>query len=360
MKIVCVIDSLGPGGAQRQLVQLAKGFKEVGHEVSFLTYHSIDFFLPKLEEVNIEVQTIIESSYLLRIWKMRKAIRKQSPDVVLSFLEASNFMATLAGFPFKKWKLILGERSANPQILKSRKLRFYRYFHVFADYVVGNSKSNIDLVQRANRFLKKEKCKVIYNIPSVNNKNKIRLFPENSKTIITFAASYRKVKNLEGLIEAVFLLEESYKKRLLINWYGEIFDLNYFEKMKMLIAKYHLEEIIILHAPSKNIEKIYSESHFVALLSFYEGFPNVISEAMALGLPIIVSKVSDVPFFIKEGENGFLCEATSFVSIKLALEKAIDSSFEERKEMGTNNFNLARNIFDNKKLLLKYLELFEV
>ena len=39
MKILCVIDSLGSGGAQRQLVGLAIGFKERGHEVSFLVYH---------------------------------------------------------------------------------------------------------------------------------------------------------------------------------------------------------------------------------------------------------------------------------------------------------------------------------
>lgn len=40
MKILCVIDCLGSGGAQRQLVNLATAFKEKGHEVSFLVYHS--------------------------------------------------------------------------------------------------------------------------------------------------------------------------------------------------------------------------------------------------------------------------------------------------------------------------------
>jgi len=38
MIILCVIDTLGSGGAQRQLVNIAIGFKERGHTVSFLVY----------------------------------------------------------------------------------------------------------------------------------------------------------------------------------------------------------------------------------------------------------------------------------------------------------------------------------
>ena len=43
MKILCLIDDLGSGGAQRQLVNLSKGFVSRGHEVSFLVYHPADF-----------------------------------------------------------------------------------------------------------------------------------------------------------------------------------------------------------------------------------------------------------------------------------------------------------------------------
>src|SRR5699024_7191018 len=116
MKILCFIDSLGPGGAQRQLVQLAKGFKERGCEVSFLTYHEINFFKPELNKIGIPVQTIVEPNYFKRIIKIRKAIRNEKVDAVLSFLEGANFMATFAGVPFRKWNLVVGERSPNPAI----------------------------------------------------------------------------------------------------------------------------------------------------------------------------------------------------------------------------------------------------
>src|SRR5690554_5871560 len=114
MKILCFIDSLGTGGAQRQMVELAKGFKEKGHEVSFLTYHKSNFFKPELDKFNIPVKTIVESNYLKRLFKIRKFIRGHQPNVLLSFLDAANFMSIIASLPTKKWKLIVGERNAKP------------------------------------------------------------------------------------------------------------------------------------------------------------------------------------------------------------------------------------------------------
>ena len=86
MKILCFIDSLGAGGAQRQLVELAKGFKEKGHEVEFLIYHHIIFFGSQLKEQNIPITIITESNYFKRLLKIRNAIRSYNPDVVISHI----------------------------------------------------------------------------------------------------------------------------------------------------------------------------------------------------------------------------------------------------------------------------------
>ena len=96
MKILCVIDSLGSGGAQRQLVQLAIGFKEKGHDVSFLIYHNICFFKSELDLYAINVKIIEETNFLKRFFKMRKYIRNLCVDGVVSFLEAPNFICELS------------------------------------------------------------------------------------------------------------------------------------------------------------------------------------------------------------------------------------------------------------------------
>lgn len=361
MKILCVIDSLRPGGAQRQLVELAKGFKEKGHVVSFLTYHDLNFFKPQLDELNIPMQTILEHNYIKRLLKMRRAIRKLNPDAVLSFLEGSNFIATCSGLPTRKWRLIVGERSANPQILNSFKLRFFRLLHFFADVVVSNSQANMDIVRKVNPLLKTKKCKVIYNFTSmqIETEQNTNLKKKN-KTIVTIAASYRKVKNLDGLIEAINLLEESYKNNLIINWFGaKDIESDYYHQALYKIEDYNLKEIINLYDTTDNIQQEYRKSDFVALLSHYEGFPNVICEAMTMSKPIIASKVSDIPIFVIENVNGYLCESNNTESITKSFIKAIDSNNIQRREMGLNNYKLALEKFDKNRIIDKYLELLQ-
>ncbi|MDZ4329467.1 MAG: glycosyltransferase, partial [Flavobacterium sp.] len=212
MKVLCVIDSLGSGGAQRQLVNLAIGFKEKGHEVSFLVYHNINFFQGQLDEAQIQIHYVIEANYLKRLLKIRKFLRDGNQDAVLSFLEASNFMCEIASLPYRKWKLIVGERNSNPNILKSFKLRAYRWFHLFTDYIVANSQENINIVSKINPILSKKKLRVIYNKVDVNLFSPVLNFKNENKLLnVIVLAGYRKQKNIEGLINGVNHLNDYYK-----------------------------------------------------------------------------------------------------------------------------------------------------
>lgn len=357
MKILCVIDSLGSGGAQRQLVELAKGFKEKGHGVSFLTYHNINFFKPELDNHKIPVNTVIEPNYFKRLLKIRKAIRNHQPEAVLSFLEAANFIATFAGFPSRKWKLVVGERSANPGILNNNKLRLYRKAHFFSDYIVGNSHKNIELVKKIIPSINEKKLKVIYNSVEIPKHSNFSI-PESDSISILIAASYRPVKNLDGLIEALKLLPNKYKTKLKINWYGNIsMDNAYFQAQLKKINQLDLNEVLTLNDSTDQISQKYAVADFVGLFSHFEGFPNTICEAMAMGKPVIVTNVSDVPLFIKENENGFLCESNRPESIKNSLIKAIDSTAVQRKKMGENNYDVAKEHFNKEVIVEQYLKL---
>lgn len=357
MKILCFIDSLGSGGAQRQLVELACGFKEKGHDVHFLIYHNITFFEKKLLQNNIPIKIISEKNYLKRLLKIRKEIRTGNPDLLVSFLQSANFIATISGFPFKKWQLIVGERSANPNIFKSPKLRMFRFFHVFADYVVANSYTNINIVKTINPFLKPKKLKVIYNIVSTPNDFE-RKHETNDKTIITVAASYNPEKNLLRTIEAISLLNPEIKKKFEIHWFGKMDKNNFIlNEGKKLIQHHSLNEVIKLNQVTHDIFSIYDKSDFVALFSLYEGFPNTICEAMFIGKPVIVSKVSDIEDLLVDQKNGFLCESNDVNSIKNAIINAIDSTNDERENMGRNNLKIANELFDKEVIVNQYLSL---
>jgi|SRR5690554_493710 len=361
MKILCVIDSLVSGGAQRQMVQLAIGFKDRGYEVRFLTYHKLNFFKPELDYWSIHLHTIVEPNYIKRLFKMRKAIRKENPDVVLAFLQSPSFIATFAGFPYRRWRLVVGERSADPKAPYSFISRFFKFFHFFPDYIVGNSNKSLEILRKTNPLLNKSKQKVIYNIVSISEQLSHVENNKNKYLEVVVAARYVKLKNLDGLIEAISLLPDIYKNRIRVNWYGmiSIDNVNYIQSVQDKINKYELSEKIILNDTTSDIFKKYLQADFVAMLSYHESFPNSICEAMLLKKPVIVSRVSDIGSLIKEDLNGFVCEPDDPNSIKHALIKAIDSTSFKNKKMGENNYNLAVKMFSKDKIIDSYLKLFK-
>ena len=141
MKILCFIDSLGSGGAQRQLVNLAIGLNKRGHQIRFLVYHQDDHFLPLLQKENIPCQVIHPCGYVQRVLEVRRILRKGWQDVVLSFLWAPSLYAEVARVPKLEWGLVVGERSANPKMKRFSGV-LLKQFHRLADAVVCNSHTN--------------------------------------------------------------------------------------------------------------------------------------------------------------------------------------------------------------------------
>jgi len=310
-----------------------------------------------LREFKISIKLISSNNSFIRILKIRNFIKNSNPYAVISFLDVPNLISILSGIPSRKWKLIIGERSANPSIIKSYRHKLLRSFHFLADYIVANSLDNINLLKKVLKFVPNNKFRVIYNIVNLNG---ILLThkEKNEKLNIVIAASYTPVKNLTNLIKAVHNLEVKYQNQLRINWFGNRnIDPDYFNYNYDLIKKNNLSEIIFLNNSTNNIESEFLKSDFVGLFSFHEGFPNALCEAMLIGKPIICTSISDVPLFIKDKQNGFLCTPDNIDSIKFALMRSIDSTFADRASMGKKNIILAKSNFEEKKIVQQYLDL---
>lgn len=357
MKILCFIDCLGSGGAQRQLVQIGLGLKNRGHEVEFLVYHDTPFFNATLEANGIKIHLIQEANPFKRILKVRKFFKASKPNAVISFLETPVFISELIASPFRKWKLIVGERSADPNIRKSFKRRLFRWLHFRADYIVANSQANIDLVKRINPFLPNRKLKVIYNV--IRNENVEKIHPSvqntfNDKFILTVVASHQSWKNAAGLIEAIKLLTDEKKLRLRVHWYGDKNrDSSYSNALK-LIEQYKLQEVFLFYDHEPAIFQKISEGCALGLFSFFEGFPNAVCEAMILGKPVVASKVSDLPFFL---ESRFLFDPNKPLEISTSIANLMDFSIEELEEIGKANRIKALALFNSEKNIVNYEQL---
>lgn len=362
-KILCIINNLGSGGAQRQLVNLAIGFRQKGYNVDFLIYApSVShYYYDTIRQNGMNIMEVDEDNYALRVLKMRRVIHHYQPDVIIAFLEVAAFVAEMSSILPHKWKLIVGERSADPRKRTSRRLRFFLHCHRFADYIVANSQANIDIIKQVAPELPDAKYRVIYNglDPDKFAVDDGFTFCRNAKRNILIASSHRYVKNLRNLIEAVRMLSPDDRNAIHIDWYGnQHLDDNSFEENMQRIADCHLEEVFSFYPPTLDIYDHMRQADAVALFSHFEGFPNALCEGMMLAKPVIATRVSDIPLILQDPENAFLCSANSPESIATALGKFISATPQELKSMGLSNRNKALTLFDKQNILQQYEQLF--
>ena len=360
MKLLCLIDNLGSGGAQRQLVNLAILWKQRGHEIVFVCYGKPNFYEPLLVEKDIAVHWIRNRNALERIVKVRRFIRKCNPDIVISFLEIPNFLGCVSAIGKHNWKLITSERSAKEASFISMRSRVFKQFERLSDWTVCNS-YNAQRMWEQFYPQYKRRISTIYNpviIPVMQNDMNER--KTNRKRIVV-AASYQDIKNPINVIEAVRLLSKKEQDALLIDWYGrkEVTTGNtrIADKAALLVAKYNLGECIHLYDATKDIYREMKNADAVGLFSLYEGLPNAICEGMTLGKPILMSKVSDYADLVTEG-NGFLCEASDILSIRDALLAFLNTSGDVLESMGTASKAKAYSLFSTDRIIGEWEELF--
>lgn len=361
MKILCVIDSLGSGGAQRQLVTLAKLFKQNGNDVRFLTYAPYDFFLKDLSDQDIPVYTLPPVSYVGRLYKIRKYIRRGDQDVVLSFLDTPNFLACVAAAGGKKWKLIISERSNKEDYFKGWKYKIQKYFARYADAIVCNSVSARQVWEKFYPVYL-PKLVTIYNTVALPSLSTAYVPLKDGKFHLVVAASYRALKNTDGLIEGINLLTPQEKARLEISWYGNIEadsdgGLAY-EAACRKIGLYKLDGVLRLHPATKEILSRMAEADGVGLFSKWEGLPNTICEGMRLGKPIIMTRVSDYSFLVDD-RNGFLCDSEDPESIRNAVRGMLRLSEKQLFEKGKASLDKAEELFDSVSIIQKWMSLFQ-
>lgn len=363
MKILFLIDSLGSGGAQRQVVTLSRHLITRGHKVSVLIYAEGDFFEPQVRESGVRVIKLSATNYFKRICAVRKAIHQGGYDAVISFLNTPNFLNNLSAIScHRKWKVITSERSNKEEMMCSRRGRIFGWFQRYSDAIVCNS-HNAEAMWLRYYPQYEDKLHTIYNAVEVSHSDTHYIPRRNGKLHLVVAASYQYLKNPIGLIRAVALMDPSVQKQLQVDWYGQSYvsnlekDLAYQEALS-LIRKHRLSDIIHLHEPTKEINRKMKEADFVCLFSQLEGLPNAICEGMLLSKPIIMSRVSDYNILVDD-RNGFLCDWDNELSIKKALERALQLTTDEILAMGANSYTKAQKLFNPSRVVQQWKHLIE-
>lgn len=357
MKIFLVTENLGSGGAERQLTQLARLFKEAGHDPIVVTWENVNFFGEFLRTHSVKHILLRPHNKFDRVRKMSALMRQLKPDAVISYLPMANETVTLARLLCLgvRMRLIVSERSFTVDWGMRRRLTNLLYR--LADYVVANSNNEAENIRRHCPQLTKRTV-AIPNM--VDFKSFIEANPRSYQSPLQLVGVGRIIssKNIERLIRALAeVRHRGYDFH--IKWFGSHYDSKCVESVKRAINEYDLADCFELKEASNNIAQVYAEADAFVFPSLLEGYPNVLVEAMASGLPIAVSAVCEHPHIVRDGENGFLFDPTDVASIADAICKLCSLSPGAANEMGARNRTYAV-VHNSPQIFLKhYLDLCE-
>ena len=308
-KIAFHLNSLQQGGAERVVSNLANRFAKEGYEVVIATewYGTDEFALDqKVRRVHVGLTKEDEnrsriSKMLRRIWYLRRFMKKEKPDVVVAFTRGVLYRALAAGIG-----------TGIPVVISVRTDPVGHY-----DKKADKLRIPLLFPHAAGCVFQTEGAKAFF-APYLQENSRIILNPLNPKYVgvpepavrtkdVVQSGRLVDFKNQPMLIRAFLKVHEKHPDYTL-KIYGPDSKDGTKEILESIIHENHAEDFVKLMGGSNTLEKDLADAALYAFSSDWEGLPNALMEAMALGLPVVST---DCPCggpntLIADGVNGLL------------------------------------------------------
>lgn len=353
------------GGADRSIARLINGLSAKKYRFFFISLNKP--LIKKLINQKVEFITINSKKTIFSIFKLRKILKdfntSQSKNFFLSNQNFANIVSILSSTNLKRIKTILIERNHiselnygdNIFVLLKNKiiLILMSIFYKFADYIITNSfESSYDL----SRHIKK---KVITIQNASNEKNilkklKIKKIKKiKKKFIILNVGFFENQKNQITLLKSLKYLKKKIPNILLIL----IGNGSLKKELKLFVKNNNLQKNVKIFDNVHNPENFYKIADLFVLSSIYEGFPNVLVEALSSRCPIISSNCKSGPReILANGKYG------DFFNMKddMQLSKKIFAHFTNPKRLKKKIKNVNNHLskFGTKRYITSYEKIF--
>ncbi len=348
------------GGADKSLSRLINKLDSSKYEIIFITIkkpYIKSYLKKKIKIIKIESSKTIFS--VMKIRKFLKSFSKEKKVIFFSNQNFANIVSFFILFGLSNIKHIIMERNHIDEFKYSRDLLdlikkkiiflLMKIFYKHADLVLGNSKKLcVDLKKMTNCEVKK-----IYN--PAHDKEIYRLSESKikkikKKNIILNVGRLEIQKDQITLLKAVKNIDDIY---LIIIGYGE-------EKIELqkYIKQHNMQKKVVILDKIINPYPYFKIAKLFVLSSLYEGFPNVLTEAIMLNVPVISSNCNSGPSEILLQNKGIhIYEKKNH----LELEKKIHFFLKNKNIFHTRNKLLKKNLqrFNPEKIILEYNKIFQ-
>lgn len=301
MRVLFIVRSLGCGGASKQLAMTAEALADRGHDIYAYAYNSGHTELHFSKVIFIPEKNIAKSSlkeYIYSPIRIRKRIKKLCPDIVVSWRANAGCFCTLACLGLNV-KHVFSERT-DPYMETSLALKIATRICDHADYGVFQTES----AQRYYKRLNLGRSIVISNPIFLNRDIELVPYNERRNEIAFVGRCFLRQKRQDIMLKAFKIVLETHPEMQLV-FYGGGFDI---EKIMQMAIDMGLKEHVTFVGPVSNVLERIKYARLLALSSDYEGIPNVLLEAMSVGVPVVSTDTSPggVRVIVKDGVNGFI------------------------------------------------------
>lgn len=354
MRIVLVISSLGAGGAERVLTEMANYWSCAAHEVVLVTFSTSsegDFYPLHSSVIRKELglRRNTRSFFdkicfnFVRFLALRDTLRISSPDLVVSFMDSTNVLTVLACLNRRVTTLISVRN--NP---KFRQLPFMwrvgrRLTYRYASCVVAQTEG-------AAQWIRRETAANVCVIP-----NPVRA-PEcmavSREKMILAVGRFIPEKGHDVLIKAFArILGACEGWRLVILGDGPLES-----ALADQVARSGLGDRVDMPGTVRDVDRWYARCGIYVHPSRSEGFPNALIEAMSSGAPVIAADCDFGPGdIVRHGEDGLLVPTEDETALADAIQRLVDDA-SLRQAIGARA-RAVRARFDMGRIMKQWEEL---
>ena len=354
MRIIFMLGSLDSGGAQRVAVNLCNSFVKNGHDVHILVTKLKDNLYKLDNEIGVIALDNDQSKKGLSrekhiIKNILKEIDNYRPNVVISFLPEPTARILFIKKFYKRMKnipVILSVRADPNVIYKSFKRKMsVKLLYNKADGYVFQTEEAKDF------FNKKIKDKSTVILNPINSSFFIKSYTGKREKVFVTVGRITKQKNHRLLIDTFNDFQKEYDDfKLFIYGEGELE-----KEIRNHIKELKLEKKINLKGTTKDIPNEIMNKYAFVLSSDFEGLPNALMEAMALGLPSISTDCTGggARAVINDGVNGLIVPCNDKEKLLLAMKKIVDDK-DFAKKLGEEAIKI-RNICSDETIVDEWL-----
>ncbi len=325
-----------PGGAQRVMTSLANEFSRRGINTYFITFDGVSDFYPLDPEVRVirlnagrrksklKRRLILPYSWSVRIVKMCAHMRKIRPDVVIPFLLIPAILA-LACCKILHAPIVGSERNDPSVLSKFRKL-ILRSVYSRMDGFVAQSDVMKAYAERHYGL------KNTVTIPNPLSSSQIAPPASEKKNVILTVGKLMEQKNHALLIDAFTKIHTKYPDYQVHIYHGED---TLRQELETKIRQNGMEDKILLCGVEIDAIKKHNYAKLFVLPSDYEGYPNVLVEAMANGIASISTDFASgsARDIIQNGVNGILVPTKDVDALAKAMDNVLgDDNLRRRLE----------------------------